>query len=182
MANHRHAVTARVWVYASAVVLVIVAVVLLVLAEGPTTSGELPRSLLLVLKQAGQLLLALGLTTAIGLEREARHKPAGVRTVAMVGLGACVFGLIGDGISGQADALSRVVQGVVTGIGFLGAGTIIKEQFHIEGLTTAAALWAAAAIGLACGLALYQLAILGTLAVFLVLVGLKVIERTLRPQ
>lgn len=127
--------------------------------------------------QAGRLFIALALTMAVGLEREAHDKPAGLRTTAMVGVGACLFGLIGSLMMNDQQALSRIIQGVIAGIGFLGAGTIIKEQFHIEGLTTAAALWTAAGIGLACGLGHYGLATLGTVAVMVVLTVLRAVER-----
>jgi len=129
---------------------------------------------------AGRLFMALGLAVVVGLEREARDKPAGVRTVAMVGVGACLFGLIGWEIAGPTnDALSRVIQGIITGVGFLGAGTIIKEQFRIEGLTTAAALWAVAGIGLACGVGRYELAVLATVAIFIILTALRAVEHML---
>ena len=173
--------TARLWVYMSVALVVLVGVVMIVLAEGPT-GASLHGKVQHALSLGGRLLLALGLTTAVGLEREARHKPAGVRTITMVGLGACIVALAGESLGGQGDTMSRVVQGVVTGIGFLGAGTIMKEQFHVEGLTTAATLWVAAGIGLCCGVQEYLLAVLGTLAVFVVLVGLKAAERTLRGQ
>jgi len=169
----------RAWAYMSAAIIVIFGVVLLVVAGGPSGQAIGPR-LQHFLDLSGRLFLSLGLAVAIGLEREVHHKPAGVRTIAMVGVGACVFGLIGEGIAGQSDAFSRIVQGVVTGIGFLGAGTIIKEQFHVEGLTTAATLWAAAGVGLACGIGLYQLAVLSTFIIFLVLVVLRGLERSLR--
>ena len=129
---------------------------------------------------AGRLLLAMGLTLTIGLERQRRHKPAGMRTVAMVGIGACSFALLSSQISGgDPNAVSRMIQGIVTGIGFLGAGTIIKEQFHIEGLTTAATLWTVAGIGLAAGLGQYELTILTTIAAFVVLQILGTLERSL---
>jgi len=133
-----------------------------------------------LLVQAGRLFMALGLAVVVGLEREARDKPAGVRTVAMVGVGACLFGLIGWGLAGSGDgALSRVIQGIITGVGFLGAGTIIKEQFQVEGLTTAATLWAVAGIGLACGIGRYELAILATVAIFVILTALRAVEHML---
>ena len=93
----------------------------------------------------------------IGLDREIRGKPAGLRTVTLVALGAATLVVIGEGLmaAGGSNAISSVVQGIVTGIGFLGAGTIIRGQDEesVKGLTTAAAIWIAAAIGVACGLA-----------------------------
>ena len=129
---------------------------------------------------AWRFLLALSLSAAIGIERERHDKPAGVRTVAMVGTGSCLFGLLAVTVFGGGDSASRIVQGVITGIGFLGAGTIIKEQFRVEGLTTAATIWAAAGVGLAAGLGAYALAVMGTAAVFFILFVLRLIEKRLR--
>lgn len=104
----------------------------------------------------GRLLLALGLAGAIGLEREVRDQEAGLRTHILVGTGAALFVLIGnyawedlDFGNGPGVVLdpSRVVAYVITGIGFLGAGAILKDGFSVRGLTTAASLWVTAAIG-----------------------------------
>ncbi|NIA21965.1 MAG: MgtC/SapB family protein [Anaerolineaceae bacterium] len=129
---------------------------------------------------AGRLLLALVLSATIGIERERHDKPAGVRTVAMVGTGSCLFGLLAVAVfTGGSDAASRIVQGVIAGIGFLGAGTIIKEQFRVEGLTTAATIWAAAGVGLAAGLGAYALAVMAAVAVLFILFVLRLIEKRL---
>src|SRR5215207_7615543 len=87
----------------------------------------------------------------IGIDREIRDKPAGLRTITLVSLGSAVFTLTALG-AGMSDSTSRVIQGIVTGIGFLGAGTIIRGQTDqsIRGLTTAASIWLAAAIGISC--------------------------------
>lgn len=128
-----------------------------------------------LVKDAGavacRLALAMTLGLVIGIERERREKPAGVRTVAMVTVGACLFTLVGASlVSGtNEDALSRVLQGIITGIGFLGAGTIMKHDLHVEGLTTAATLWAVTGVGLACGTGHYFLAIVSTAAIWVVL-------------
>jgi putative Mg2+ transporter-C (MgtC) family protein len=129
-----------------------------------------------------RLFLALILSIVIGAERELRHKPAGMRTVTMVGLGACLFTLAGVAAfstAGDTNSMSRLIQGIVTGIGFLGAGTIIREHVHVEGLTTAATIWAVAAIGLTCALGEFHLAILGAVAILLVLVALPALEKLL---
>jgi putative Mg2+ transporter-C (MgtC) family protein len=118
---------------------------------------------------AWRLALAMLLGLVVGMERERRDKPAGIRTISMVCAGACLFVLIGTYTMPNADAMSRIMQGIITGIGFLGAGTIIKHEFNVEGLTTAATLWAAAGVGLACGLGQYVFAGLGTLAIWVVL-------------
>jgi putative Mg2+ transporter-C (MgtC) family protein len=98
----------------------------------------------------------------IGLDRQVRNKPAGLRTVSLVSLGAAVFVLAATG--GSTDSYSRVIQGIVTGVGFLGAGAIIRGQTEetVRGLTTAASVWLAAAVGVACGLAFWPLVVLST--------------------
>jgi putative Mg2+ transporter-C (MgtC) family protein len=97
----------------------------------------------------------------IGLDRELRGKPAGFRTVALVSLGSAMFVLtaVGAGPGTSPDSVSRVIQGIVTGVGFLGAGTIVRGQTQdsVKGLTTAASVWLAAATGIACGLAQWPL-------------------------
>lgn len=101
----------------------------------------------------------------LGLEREAQDKPAGTRTFAVVGIGAAVFTL--GAIQTFGDEASRVVGQVITGVGFLGAGTIIQVKDRVEGLTTAAGIWAVSAVGLAFGAGLYVLAI-GTTVILLI--------------
>ena len=95
----------------------------------------------------------------IGLDRELRGKPAGFRTVALVSLGAAMFVMTAMGET--ADTTSRAIQGIVTGVGFLGAGTIVRGQTQdsVKGLTTAASVWVAAANGIGCGLAQWPLVI-----------------------
>jgi putative Mg2+ transporter-C (MgtC) family protein len=114
-----------------------------------------------------QVFLRLGAAVAagalIGLDRELRRKPAGLRTMAMVGLGSAVFILstIDPARGPYTDAVSHVIQGIVTGIGFLGAGAIIRGSGDdtVRGLTTAASIWLAAATGIACGLANWPLVV-----------------------
>lgn len=97
----------------------------------------------------------------IGLNRDLHRKPAGVRTHALVSLGAALIVIValppGSADPHRYDALSRVVQGVLTGIGFLGAGVILRNPHkqHISGLTTAATIWLTALLGVACGVGLY---------------------------
>lgn len=108
----------------------------------------------------------------IGLERDLRRMPTGFRTMAIVSLGACIAAVAGVR-SGDTDAFSRIAQGVVTGIGFLGAGVILQrgEKIrHVKGLTTAAAVWLTAAIGLMCGIGQLKLAIIATALAIAVLV------------
>ena len=98
-----------------------------------------------------RIILAGVACAVIGLEREVSGKPAGIRTYALVGMGAAAFTAVGQIGFGNGDPAARVVQGVITGIGFLGAGTIIQRRDQVVGLTTAAGIWAAAAIGVAIG-------------------------------
>lgn len=111
-----------------------------------------------------RLLMAAILGGILGFERESRGKAAGIRTHMLVAIGAALFVLIPQQ-AGISDAeLSRVVQGVIAGIGFLGAGAILKgdDEKHLKGLTTAAGIWLTAAIGVAAGLGRESSAILCT--------------------
>ena len=114
-----------------------------------------------------QLLLAVVLGILVGVEREIVHKPAGLRTHALVSLGACLFTIISVHHFNMDPA--RVAAGIVTGIGFIGAGSIIAEKGHVQGITTAASLWCVAAIGLAVGVGAYVLAVVSSALVFGVL-------------
>lgn len=136
-----------------------------------------------------RLLLASVLGAVIGLEREIHGRPAGFRTHLLVSLGSClfviasieihrIFGNFSSGYPIAADP-GRVAAQVVSGIGFLGAGAIIRENASIRGLTTAACLWVAAALGLACGIGLFYLAICVTLVALASLLLLKQVESRL---
>ena len=107
-----------------------------------------------------RLLLATVLGAGIGLQRELSHKPAGMRTHILICLGCALFSIISsDGFKGINLDPSRVAAGVVTGIGFLGAGAIIRgEGGNVTGLPTAASIWAVSAIGLAAGAGMYLIA------------------------
>ncbi len=116
-----------------------------------------------------RILLAMLLGGLIGIEREKSKRPAGFRTHILVCVGSCMTALIGWFVWSEtgyvADPL-RISAQVISGIGFLGVGTIlVKEHDHITGLTTAAGLWATAAIGIACGYGFYTVALVGTLVV-----------------
>lgn len=128
-----------------------------------------------------QILLALVLGMTIGIEREHRKKSAGMRTFALVSLGSALFTIISvngfqDFVSISSYDPSRVVSQIVVGIGFIGAGLIFLKENKVQGLTTAAGLWATAAIGASVGLRLYFLAIFAALAVLSVLWLLRAIE------
>jgi putative Mg2+ transporter-C (MgtC) family protein len=118
-----------------------------------------------------RLIAATILGAAIGIQRERVGKPAGLRTHILVTLGTCVFVLAGSGYGMSSDGLSRVIQGIVTGIGFIGAGSILKlnEERDIQGLTTAAGVWMASAIGVAVGLGALGLAIISTILTLIIL-------------
>ena len=133
-----------------------------------------------------RLALAALLGSAVGLERERLERGAGLRTHMLVAVGAAVFMLVSA--FGFADVLghqnvvldpSRVAAQVVSGIGFIGAGTIILRKEIVHGLTTAASLWAVAAIGLATGGGLYLAAVAATFVVLFILLAIKPVERHL---
>ncbi len=116
----------------------------------------------------GRIFLASVCAAVIGLEREAAQKDAGFRTHILVGIGSAIFTLVSIDGFGAGDP-SRVAAQVVTGIGFLGAGAIFKEGATVKGLTTAAGLWAVAAVGVAAGSGSVALALTGSTAIVLVL-------------
>jgi len=120
-----------------------------------------------------RLALAAFLGAFIGIERELRGYPAGVRTVALVATGSALFTEVSR-ITGTED---RIAAGIVTGIGFLGAGLIFREGYTVRGITTAATVWSAAAIGMAVGLELYLVAGLGSLLMFVLLESKPVVRR-----
>ena len=110
-----------------------------------------------------KLLLACILGGLIGYEREARHKSAGLRTNILVCLGSCLVMMISVDIGdGSGVDAARIAAQVVSGIGFLGAGAIMKEGLSVTGLTTAACLWVVAGVGLAVGLGFYPGAVMTT--------------------
>ena len=116
-------------------------------------------------------ILALVFGGLIGLQRERHERPAGLRTHALVCLGATVFTLVsylGFSSSSGFDS-SRIAAGVVTGIGFIGAGVIFRQGILVKGVTTAASIWIVASVGLALGTKLYYLSIIATILGFLIL-------------
>jgi putative Mg2+ transporter-C (MgtC) family protein len=122
-----------------------------------------------------RLLVATALGAVIGLDREYRTKAAGFRTHVLVALGSALFMIISvhgfddlpkDQMTLRMDP-ARIAAQVVTGIGFIGAGTIIFQKNVVKGLTTAAGLWVTAAVGMACGVGMYVLAIVSTLLVLI---------------
>lgn len=127
-----------------------------------------------------RLLVALLLGAAIGYERQRGHHPAGLRTLGMVSLGASLFTVAEVAYLGQANS-ARIAAQVVTGVGFLGAGAIIRQGGSIQGLTSAAAIWVAAAVGVASALGAFILAAACTTLVLITLVMLGLVEHRLFP-
>jgi putative Mg2+ transporter-C (MgtC) family protein len=127
-----------------------------------------------------RLLMAALLGGVLGYERERHGKAAGVRTHMLVAMGAALFVLVPQQGGMEVADMSRVIQGIVTGVGFLGAGAIIKRSSEedVQGLTTAAGVWMTAAIGISCGLGRETTAVLSTLLALVVL-GLvpKLVDR-----
>ena len=129
---------------------------------------------------------AAAIGVAIGINRDLADKPIGMRTLALVTLGAASIALAGIQVSGMetnADAMSRVVQGIIqgvmAGISFIGAGVILRNPAArtVEGLTTAASVWVAAALGVACGLGMWNVALIGTVIAVVLLVAARVAEK-----
>ncbi len=123
------------------------------------------------LQAGGMLLLAALLSMVIGLDREL-HSPAGLRTHMLVGLGACLFTQLSIYAFHPGDP-ARIAAQVVTGVGFLGAGTILQRKHNVHHLTTAASIWATAAVGMAVGTGAWFLAILATLITWFILAVLR---------
>ena len=125
-----------------------------------------------------RLIAAALLGSIIGYERERAGKAAGLRTHILVTLGTCVFVLACSGFGMSSEGLSRVVQGIITGIGFIGAGSILKlsEERDIKGLTTSAGIWMTAAIGVAVGLGTLGLALLAAILTVIVLALIGQVE------
>ena len=128
-----------------------------------------------------RLLCAMLVGMVIGTEREYTNRPAGMRTHILVALGACVVALTGQmlrGEYGNADP-ARLAAQVITGVGFLGAGTIMREGATVKGLTTAASVWAVACLGIAAGFGYYALALCGMLFILVTLTVFEFLQRKL---
>lgn len=126
----------------------------------------------------GRIALAAALGSVIGLEREYRGYPAGVRTMALVCMGAALFTDTSSLLGGDPG---RLASNIVTGIGFLGAGLIVREGGSVRGITTAATIWSTAAVGVAVGAEAYIVALAGaTFAVLLL--EMRIITKSIRPS
>jgi putative Mg2+ transporter-C (MgtC) family protein len=126
---------------------------------------------------AVRLTAGLVLGAVIGFERELHRQPAGFRTHSLVALGAALFTIVSAyGFSGPLVDPTRIAAQIVSGIGFIGAGTILQHRGNIRGLTTAASLWSVAAIGTAAGAGMIVMAVVGTILILVVLAVLDRIE------
>ena len=129
------------------------------------------------------LVIAVVLGGLVGLEREINGKPAGIRTTILICLGAAAFTIVSKHLGVELhNGDPRMAAGVITGVGFLGAGALIQEGSGVHGLTTAASIWLVASIGIACGAGLYRLAVVVTLLALLVLFGLWPLTKMIRKR
>jgi putative Mg2+ transporter-C (MgtC) family protein len=130
-----------------------------------------------------RLTIGLLLGAVIGFERELHRQPAGFRTHSLVALGAALFTVIsGYGFTGASVDPTRIAAQIVSGIGFIGAGTILQHRGSVRGLTTAASLWAVAAIGTAAGAGLLLMAAVGTVLILVVLAAFDRMEELFRAR
>lgn len=129
--------------------------------------------------EATPIISAMLLGGLIGLERQLHHKPAGLRTNMMICMAAAVFTLLCKS-EFSGDAESRVIQGIITGVGFLGAGALMHTQGNVHGMTTAATIWLVTGVGIACGLGRYEMAAVTTVLSLMILWGLSPLDRKLK--
>lgn len=135
-----------------------------------------------------RMAVAVVLGCVIGVDRNLRGKPTGIKTLGLVALGAALVTMASTGFSvasiGADDRSARAIQGLVTGIGFLGAGVIIQSQTEkrIRGLTTAASIWVTAALGIVCGIGAWSVAVIATIIVMLLFTVGRLVERTLHSR
>ena len=127
---------------------------------------------------AGRLLLAALLGGIIGVDREYHHKASGVRTNLLICFGAALFTFLSSVVAGEASTnKGQIASNIVQGIGFLGAGLIIRNRDRVNGLTSAATVWAVASVGMACGAGLYIPAVFSAALILVALEGVGVLER-----
>ena len=133
------------------------------------------------LQEFTPLAVAILLGGLIGIEREIHRKPAGLRTNTLICLGAALLTMIAQHVA-QEDSYTRIIQGIVTGVGFIGAGAIMRDQANIYGVTTAATIWIVTVIGIACGFEFYRLAVFTAVLSLLILWGLGPLDRKIRSE
>lgn len=125
-----------------------------------------------------RVLVTLILGIGVGIEREWHGHPAGIRTMALVGVGACLFTALGlEPVFGTRTDPTRIAAQIVTGVGFLGAGAILRHGTDVRGMTTAASIWVVAALGMAVGFGFYFIGIFTAALVLMTLVAIRPIER-----
>jgi len=127
------------------------------------------------MNEIGFILLSVVIGILIGSEREYKNKSAGLRTLILVTTGSCIFTILSIKIGGSNP--DRIAANIITGIGFLGAGAIFKEDNRVSGLTTATTIWICSALGMAAGAGQIEIAIIGTVVVLIVLFLLKYLEK-----
>lgn len=127
------------------------------------------------------ILVAMVMGAVIGLEREIHHKSAGLRTMILISTGAALFTIISNRLP-EENAPTRLIQGVITGVGFIGAGAIIRDRVSVHGITTAAMIWLMTGIGIACGMGMYEIAAGTTLLALITLWGLSPLDRRITKQ
>lgn len=156
----------------------------LVMDQGLSLHLDVPETMPALIDAALKLAVAAVLGGLLGLDRQVRNKPLGLRTNMLVAIGSCAFALIvmdlADLFRRQPDLgtidPSRVIQGIIEGIGFLGTGAIIQSRGQVLGTTTGASIWVVGAIGIACGFGLYMHATLLALIAFFILTVLGAVE------
>ncbi|MHC4962445.1 MAG: MgtC/SapB family protein [Planctomycetota bacterium] len=126
------------------------------------------------------MVVAVVLGALIGIEREVHSKPAGLRTNALICMGAAAFMVIAQRIGLGNDAVSRMTAGIVTGVGFIGGGAVLRDRTNISGVTTAATIWVVTSIGIACGMRLYDMAVSITVLSLIVLAVFGPLDRKIR--
>jgi putative Mg2+ transporter-C (MgtC) family protein len=132
-----------------------------------------------------RMVIAMLVGCVIGIDRNMRGKPTGVKTLGLVGLGSCLVTMAGAGFAlhgvAGSDATSRAIQGIATGIGFLGAGVIVQNAAtdKIRGLTTAASIWVTAALGIVCGVGAWSVALIATFLFMVLLIVGRIAEHAL---
>jgi putative Mg2+ transporter-C (MgtC) family protein len=124
-----------------------------------------------------KLLLAVLVGGVIGLEREIRDKPAGFRTMILIAVGAALFTILSQRMAHVTGDPGRIAAQIVTGVGFLGAGTILRERRQVVGLTTAAAIWMVASLGMGAGMGAYRMTLVAAALVLIVLLAFAQLER-----
>jgi putative Mg2+ transporter-C (MgtC) family protein len=127
------------------------------------------------MESTARLVVATVIGLIIGLEREFRDKPAGLRTMMLISIGAAIFAMVSERMGGPHGDRARIAAQIVTGVGFLGAGVILRTANAVYGLTTAAAIWVTAALGMTCGFGDLPLAFAGAAATLVVLIAMHFI-------